>query len=245
MLLQFKHFFGFFYRIPRASFIELWSFLRPTVEIEGIKIKIENHFSRKMRRTIRGGSYEKEEIQVVKSKLLSHDVVMEIGTGIGFLSSYCSKKIGSSRVFTYEGNPEMVSCIMNTYKFNEVSPTFDNCIISENNGEEKFYIDNDFYSSSTIAKNSKSKCVTVPTKSFNQELQKINPTFLIIDIEGGEYELSKYANFDNVQKILMEVHPNILGQEKLDSVKLKLVESGFKFNQNLSSNTIWFLEKND
>jgi len=37
-------------------------------------------------------------------------------------------------------------------------------------------------------------------------VQKINPTFLIIDIEGGEDELLKYADFHNVRKLIIELH---------------------------------------
>jgi hypothetical protein len=101
----------------------------------------------------------------------------------------------------------------------------------------------DFYSSSPIQSNSKSKSVTVKAKSFNEEIRRINPTFLIIDIEGGEYELSQYADFYNVKKILVEVHPHVIGSEKVELFKNKLTQSGFQIDNKLSTGDIWFLER--
>ncbi len=73
-----------------------------------------------------------------------------------------------------------------------------------------------------------SEAIQIPVKSFNQEIAKINPSFLIIDIEGGEFDLIQNANFGNVKKLVIELHSRIIGQEKVEFVQSKLAEAGFK-----------------
>jgi len=51
------------------------------------------------------GDYERKEATIVSQRLTADDVVLEIGAGIGFLSAYCAKRIGSERVFAYDANP--------------------------------------------------------------------------------------------------------------------------------------------
>jgi hypothetical protein len=101
------------------------------------------------------------------------------------------------------------------------------CLIGDKAGEQNFYIEKNFVSSSIIQRHDNAKCVKVPVISFNDEVKRINPTFLIIDIEGGEYNLCQYANLNTVQKIVIELHGHILGREKTEFVKSKLVQSGF------------------
>jgi hypothetical protein len=87
------------YRIPKALYLEFWAIIQPIVEIAGIKIRISRNFSGRMRRILRSGSYEQEEITVLSTQLSNDDVVMEVGTGIRLLSSYCATQVDSERVW--------------------------------------------------------------------------------------------------------------------------------------------------
>ncbi|NEQ37076.1 MAG: FkbM family methyltransferase [Okeania sp. SIO3I5] len=82
--------------------------------------------------------------------------------------------------------------------------------------------------------NPSNKSIQVPVKSFNEEVYKINPTFLILDIEGGEYDLLQFADFHTIKKIVIELHPHFFGQEKLDFVISRLKDAGFNVNKKLS-----------
>jgi hypothetical protein len=80
----------------------------------------------------------------------------------------------------------------------------------------------------------------VPVKSFHEALLEINPTFLIIDIEGGEYELLRDGNLHNVKKIVMEIHPSVLGREKTESVLNFLSNLGFQVVDQTSDTELFF-----
>lgn len=213
------------------------------IQIYGIKLRLGDHISESIKEVIYRGDYEGPELQIVRTQLRQDDVVMEVGTGLGFLSTFCAKQIGNEKVFTYEANLELEERIKENYALNNVNPNLEICLIGERDGEQEFYIDKDFWTSSAVRHGDDVRKIKIPMKSFDQEIQRINPTFLIIDIEGGEYDLVQYANFHNVKKILIEIHPNILGVEKANFVKNKLKESGFQINEKLSCVQEFFLER--
>lgn len=205
---------------------------QPTlVEIDGIKLKIDDYFSQTIKKNIYQGYYETGELNIIKSQLLPDDIVMEIGAGIGFISTYCAKQIGSERVFSYEANPDLEERLRNTYRLNKVSPALEMCLVENQIGERTFYIEKNFWSSSIIPRSQDAKAITLSVKSFNEEIRRHNPTFLIIDIEGGEFELFKNADFLNVKKIMLELHNQVIGEEKAKFVKDRLLEAGFKMNE--------------
>ncbi|MCP2727687.1 FkbM family methyltransferase [Limnofasciculus baicalensis] len=214
------------------------------IKSEGIVIPLGEHISNIIRQDLYRGGYESCEMGVLKSRLAADDTVMEIGAGLGFLSCYVAKKNGSDRVFAYEANPNLEKPIRDLYQLNQVKPTLDICLIGKENGKELFYIEKDFWSSSKIQKNPNSQPIEIPVKSFNQEVRRINPSFLIIDIEGGEYELMSYADWHNVQKILIEIHPEQIGYEQAEFVESKLIEAGFQIKQKICfHNWILFLQR--
>jgi FkbM family methyltransferase len=199
-------------------------------EVEGIKLQMGPHISTKVQNAIYGGKYEEEEVQILKSHLSDDDIIMELGTGLGLVSSYCAKHADSKNVFTFEANPSLEAHIRQNFELNNVSPSLQICLLGEEEGEQNFYLMKDFWSSSTERsdKDKLREIVKIPVKSFNKEIQRIDPTFLILDIEGGEYDLFQYATLHNVQKILIELHPYTIGEEKSQFVKNKLADAGFK-----------------
>lgn len=213
------------------------------VRIEGINIPIGDRLSGRLLTYIYMGEYELYELGLIKSHLQQDDIVMEVGAGLGLISSYCAKKIGSERVFTYEANPALEPNIRHTYALNDVAPTLEICLLGEQPGKQIFYLGTQFWSSSIIQTERQQKAIKVPVKSFNLELQKINPTFLIIDIEGGEYDLLKYADFHNVRKMVIELHAPFIGKEKTIFVKSKLAAAGFQVNEKISNNRELFLQR--
>lgn len=214
------------------------------VSIQGIKVSLTEDMSGRLVEALYSGAYEKYELELVKSQLHPSDIVMELGTGLGLVSIYCAKRIGSERVFTYEANPELEPIIRHNYAMNQVAPTLTICMLGDKLGEQKFYVRKNFWASSTIPRSPNDKAIKVHVKSFNQEVKRINPTFLIIDIEGGEYELLKDAELHNVQTIVMELHKSFIGYEKAEVVISRLTETGFRVNQELSYNEELLLQRN-
>lgn len=213
------------------------------IAIKGIWLQLGSHISETIKDVIYRGDYEGPELRIVRSKLCPDDVVMEIGSGLGFLSTYCAQKIGNDKVFTYEANPQLEAHIRQTYQLNHVNPRLEICLVGEGDGEQDFFLSNDFWQSSITSHDENARKITVPVKDFNQEIFRVDPTFLIIDIEGGEYDLLHHADFFNVRKLLIEIHPSVLGKEKFNWVKQKILEAGFNLNRELSCSQEFFFER--
>lgn len=202
----------------------------------------KNLISKKIRKIIYNYSYELQEISILSKTLDSKDVVLEIGAGMGFVSIFCSKKIGSNSVFAYEANPKMIPLIEKNYLLNKVSPVINNVILDKENGVVDFYIESNFYSSSTIQRNKNSVKVKTKSRNINYELKDIKPNFLIIDIEGGEVELMNNILFQEscINKILIEVHPRIVGEDKINSIIQKLFKQDFLLDTDVSGKGVLF-----
>lgn len=238
----------FAHRIQNSLVLDYRMLRRYIVELEGIRIRVGQHMAKSIQQAIYTGHYENIELKLIKSHLSQNDTVLEIGAGIGLVSSYCARKIGSERVHAYEANPALKRHIYENYKLNSVRPTLEMALIGEQTGEQTFYVTKEFWASSIIQPMAKETASTIkiPVKSFNQEVRRLNPTFLIIDIEGGEYELLKYAEFYNVQKLVIELHNIMLGNDKSEFVKSKLAEAGFQMIEEIPNygDEVLFLQRN-
>lgn len=210
------------------------------VDVEGIKIKIPLLASNVIRSALFEGYYEDSELRIVMNKLSQDDIVMEVGTGLGLLSTYCAKRIGNDRVFTFEANPALKQPIKTNYALNQVNPKLEIGLVGEQAGFNTFYVNNDFWGSSTVNVAENTKPITIPVINFNKKVREIDPTFLLIDIEGGEYELFKYADFHNVKKLMIEVHKRILTPEQTEFVINAIAKAGFKLVEGDGSEELYF-----
>jgi len=58
-----------------------------TIEIEGVILPLGEHLSDTLVEALFGGGYEQASLRTIMSKLDTSDIVMEIGSGIGLVSS--------------------------------------------------------------------------------------------------------------------------------------------------------------
>jgi Met-10+ like-protein len=97
--------------------------LRPIVSVEGVRVRVGPHMSRRVEQAISRGGYERDELRLIGMVLSPSDVVLEVGAGLGVVSAFCAKRLGSSRVFAFEANPDLEPRIRETYALNGVEPT--------------------------------------------------------------------------------------------------------------------------
>jgi len=204
----------------------------PTAEFEGLKVYVDPRFGRIVQQDLLVGGYENAELQILKIQLSAADVVMEIGAGLGVISSFCAQRIGSDRVFTYEANPAMERHIRRTHRLNGVAPTLEMCLIGEHAGTAPFWVGSLFWGSST-RKRGNGRWVSVPVKAFNAEVQRLHPSFLLIDIEGGESDLCRYATFHEVRKVMLEVHQDLIERDGVEFVRSQMHRAGFRLIRDL------------
>ncbi len=190
------------------------------------------------------GEYESKEAELVEKKIAADDVVMEVGAGIGFLSALCAKVIGSERVFAYEANPQLIGIIKHVHELNQVAPTVSNVLLGKGDGECTFWLEKDYWASSLIQGSKDATPIRVRQIDLDHEIQRIQPSFMILDIEGGEYEFLRHARLDPIRKIVIEVHPHVLGYTRISEMLGRLFAAGFALDLgNMRKNVFYLFKK--
>ena len=70
--------------------------------------------------------------------------------------------------------------------------------------------------------------VEIESDVFSEVLGTYRPDVLIMDVEGSEDELLRVADFGSVRDILVELHPHIIGEAKVEELKAILAAKGFR-----------------
>jgi FkbM family methyltransferase len=214
-------------------------------KIEGIFIPVNISYGYSVLRFINNGEYEQGEITIIKSTLKKEDVVLELGTGMGFVSAFCSKQTGNENVYTFEANSSLKETIDKLYKKNNVRPKLTFAMLGETAGIQKFYRNTKTFlaSSSEKSNDTSHECVEVTVLSLNDTIRKIQPTYLMMDIEGGESDIFNIIDFQSIKKIQFELHPAILGEEKVQAIFNKLRSNNFSADDTLSLGNNFFFRK--
>jgi len=171
--------------------------------------------------------YERQEAQLARAELLPDDRVLEIGAGIGFMGTIAAQICGSDNVLTYEANPDLEPIIRYTHALNSVAPTLRMRAVGPSSGEMTFYRNENIISSSLIDRDFGGG-ITVEAEAMSGILAGFRPTAIIADIEGAEISVFRNVDFSGVDKILIELHPKIVGETANEELLQSLHAQGFK-----------------
>ncbi|WP_161140097.1 FkbM family methyltransferase [Propylenella binzhouense] len=184
----------------------------------------------RMRQAFSHNFYEVEESEELPYLLQDGEVVLELGAGVGFISTLCAKDPRVSKVFAIEANPALIPICRRTYELNDVSVTIFNEMVGPQSGHATFHVHKDFWASSTMPGEGATP-VEIPVTSFQQRLDEIQPTMLIVDIEGGEVDLFDGVNLACVRKIMLEIHQYAIGRLGVKKLFDTLSAQNFHYEQ--------------
>jgi FkbM family methyltransferase len=231
---------GYFLRRAR----EKW-FTRPPQRVNhhGVTLQVDC-LPQEMQGILLAGRYECAEVALIPGFITAEDKVLEIGGAIGFLGLYCRKIAGVKEFVSVEPNPKTIAYLRSNYELNGIKPVLIEAALAAADGPVQLQISNLFWTDSLVSKADQStgQPITVAGLSFASLVERAGLQFntLIIDIEGGE----KYIAFSDlpeaVTKVLIEIHPEIIGMEAYKVLET-LIRSGFSV-QGHSWNT-WSLQR--
>ena len=201
--------------------------LRKTIDVGGVKVRLGSYCSLPLAVSMLDGQYELPERTLVSEALEDKDIVLELGTGIGVVTVLCARRLGAGRVHSFEANPNLIPVAEETFRLNGVAPALENTILGVREEEKTFYVEKNFWSSSTVKRSAKSRAVKVAVRRLDEAIERLRPTMLIVDIEGGEAELFDTVQLGSVSKVLIEFHPHVIGQGAVDHIKAAFQRAGF------------------
>ncbi len=214
------------------------------VEVSGIKVAPQSVLiSEKIRRLLYRGTYEHNEMELVRRHITPDDRVLEIGAGLGAVSAFCATLIGSDRVTCIEANPQLEPLIRETHRLNDVAPNLVIAVVDRDDGEASFFIDPNLSASSTVRRRGAALEVKLPKLSIKNLIAECKPTFLVVDVEGHERQLFDDVEMPGVGKICIELHPHIIGDEACFSILRNLHARGFVMRIDEIRSRNFFLER--
>lgn len=202
---------------------------RKIIRIAGVRIDSSLPcFSPDLRKQLYLNAWEQDEIAMVSRYLDADDVVLELGSCIGFLSTFVAQRLSErGKLKVIEANPRLIPVIEYHMQLNEVSFDITHGVAGQEQSYD-FYIADSIISSSLSPRDNATR-ETVPGIDLNRILRDFRPSMLIMDIEGGEYGLLKTLEpLDSVSKILIEFHGINQHQDDYDSIISDFRKQGFE-----------------
>lgn len=183
-------------------------------------------------------NYEMSERALIKKSVQKGDVVVEMGGSIGVVAGIVSKIVGENgKVVSIEASDKLATQarswlsktgnVINLHGFG--FPIFN----LPAKFKELHFVDDDNSLGGRIDFNTKANTTnTTPSYDLNvlEQQYKIQPNVLILDIEGSEIVFleNEISIPQYVKTIIIEMHPNLYGQDKEDEIMKVLGNMGFK-----------------
>jgi FkbM family methyltransferase len=198
-----------------------------------------------IRHAILTGHFEAEEADAVPRIVRPGDVVLEIGGGIGFISTLLAREPAVRRVISVEANPGLIGYMAGLHALNGVSVTRINAVLTnEPVASVNFFLRRDFWMSSLMPEPIPfSASVRVPTRNLDILLWAERVTLVVCDIEGAEAFLFAGADLSGVDRVFLELHDHVTGLKGVQSVFRALGEQGFAYDPRHSAGSVVLFQR--
>lgn len=200
------------------------------ITTSGIKVPfVPSIISPKIERPMRNNRYEAGECINLRNTLRAGDRVLELGAGVGLLSTVAGLIPGIESVTTIEANPDLIPLIRETHRLNGVTCVdLRNGVATAENGPDiAFYLRPDFWASSMEPDSRPfTRKVSLRCYGLKELIAEVNPTVIVADIEGGEMGLFDEADLSGVRSVVIELHPKVYGMAELERILATLAAKG-------------------
>lgn len=217
--------------------------IRPkSIAVDGIFVHVPNALPYGVRKALYKETYERNERELVRMALRHGDRVLEVGSGIGVVGLLCAKIVGADNVLCYEANPRMAELIASNFALNGLKPNLVNRAVSLRGGDVIFFR-NDNIVSSSLSGARGGEATAVASDALNDVIERFRPTVLVMDVEGAEVELLAQADLGAIEKIVMEVHPKVVGDEATRTLLEHLGREGLACRAARENGEVVFLSR--
>jgi FkbM family methyltransferase len=209
------------------------------VEMRGVKAPVDpTVMSPTLVNAIRTGEYERAEAKKLPKMVEPGDRLLELGAGMGYLSSIAAMTAPLEKIVVVEANPALIPIIHKTHALNGVvAEVIHAAVVGEKTSDTvRFIVDEDFWASSIGTRKNQDvrELVDVPTASVADLIREHAPTFLIIDIEGGETDILPHLDLSTCRMVLMELHFKEIGPHGIAAVFDCFARQGFYYDHRFS-----------
>ena len=199
-----------------------------------------------IRAAILSGRFEAEEASQIPRIVRPGDRVLEIGAGIGFISTLLSRQPRVSAVIAVEANPHLIDYMARVHALNGVRKVrrLNAVLTNEARRSATFYLRRDFWMGSLAAgPNPYLATVEVPTMNLDRLLREEAIDLVVCDVEGAETVLFRGADLAGVDRIFLELHDHVTGLSGVRGLFATLAGQGFVYDPRHSLGSVVLFQK--
>ncbi|KIN61354.1 Methyltransferase, FkbM family protein [Sulfitobacter noctilucae] len=186
----------------------------------------------KVRRLLRDNAYEAKETEAALRTVRENDVVVELGGGIGYMSTLVATKRAIKSVHVFEANPNLIPYIHSVHAANGVTNAHvTNAILGPRKGTADFYVREPMLGSSleVLEGEIDPPATKVDVLNAKTTFDDIGATVLICDIEGAEVDLIPSIDLTDLRAAIIETHPQWIGPEGINKVFRAFMDAGLAY----------------
>ena len=194
-----------------------------------------------IRRSLRRETYEEKETNAVLRTVREGDRVIELGAGVGYMSTLVATKRNVESVHAFEANPNLVPYIRRVHAANGLTNAHvTHGILGLRKGHTNFYVREDILSSSMSVLEGEidPPATKVEVLNAKQVFKELKPTVLICDIEGAEVDLLPQRDLAQLRAAIIETHPQWIGPEGITKVFRAFMDAGLTYYHRGSINKV-------
>lgn len=200
---------------------------------QGLKFPKDGRFiTGPLRGALREDRYEAKESESVLRTVRAGDTVIELGGGIGYMSSFIASKRDVEAVHTFEANPHLIPYIKSVHAANGLTNIHvHNAILGKRKGTADFYVRRNLLASSLAPMESDTdpQIVKVDVRNANQTLRETGANVLVCDIEGAEADLLPQMDLSVLRAAVIELHPQWIGPAGVNAVFRAFMDAGLAY----------------
>ena len=225
------------------------------ISVHGLKAYIDRARDPEIiQRGLDRGWYEADEIALAREVLKAGDRVVELGAGMGLVTSAMATLVGADAVVAYEPNPLIAERARANLVLNGVSTTIREGVCRPRSvGSEAvdFRLAKIFWASSLVVKAEEGapprdeQVLKVPVEILEDVLSAHQANVLVMDIEGGELEILREADFSSLRVLIFETHEAMVGRLATNTAIQAACARGFLIDFSLTREGVVVLRRED
>jgi FkbM family methyltransferase len=181
-------------------------------ELSGVSLEVPDRLLTKcIRDRLEAGKYEANEARAAQLMIDYGDRVLELGAGVGYVSSICAMLAGAGNVMSVEANPRLLNTARTNLDRNDCEETvlLHGAVVGAKvKGDRVHLKDAHAFWASSLGAAEEEDTISVPALVLSDLLEVHKPTVVIMDVEGAEADLFDTPWPDFVRVITVELHPN-------------------------------------
>lgn len=212
------------------------------IRSRGMKFpKDPNVLKGRIRRQLRMNEYETKETDAAMRTVRPGDRVIELGGGVGYMSTLVATKRQVASVHVFEANPNLIPYIHAVHAANGVTnATVTNAILGPRKGKVDFYVREPMLGSSmqVLEGEVDPPATKVDVLNAKKTFKDVGANVLICDIEGAEADLIPQLDLTGLRAAIIETHPQWIGPEGMNRVMRAFMDAGLAYYHRASQGKV-------